>query len=300
MKIDQLLYFAETARQEHVGKAAKILSISPSAVSHSIAALEDELGIELFEKHGKNIRLTSRGRILLNRVDGLMNQLKTIRDEVSAKKITLKGFYRIGATHVVCDQFVAPAFSELQNKNPELKGEVVTLRSAQVLASLLSGDIDVGFCLSPQQHPQLEMTTIYSGQLELVVRKSHPLLKDRKSDWIKKISDYPATLPKALQGIEICDQHPALMKNKIDAQPTLTYDSYGTALGKIKHSDAWSLVPDFFTKIHKNSVVALNAVANWDAPYTLRVVTLKNRNHSELRQPLAELVQIEVRRALKI
>jgi LysR family transcriptional activator of glutamate synthase operon len=58
MKIDQLIYFAETAKEEHIGRAAKILGISPSAISHSIASLEGELQLKLFQKKGKNIFLT--------------------------------------------------------------------------------------------------------------------------------------------------------------------------------------------------------------------------------------------------
>ena len=50
MKLDQLTYFLEAARHEHIGKAAKAVAISPSAISHSISALEKELGRPLFKK----------------------------------------------------------------------------------------------------------------------------------------------------------------------------------------------------------------------------------------------------------
>ena len=48
MNFDQLRYFVETARFEHIGKAAKSVAISPSAISHAIANLEDELGLDPF------------------------------------------------------------------------------------------------------------------------------------------------------------------------------------------------------------------------------------------------------------
>ena len=74
MKLDQLTYFLEAARQEHIGKAARILAISPSAISHSIAALEEELGAPLFERKGKYIFLTNRGRRLMERAAELLSR----------------------------------------------------------------------------------------------------------------------------------------------------------------------------------------------------------------------------------
>ncbi len=56
MTLDQLQYFVEAARRQHIGQAARFLNISPSAISHSIAALEEEFGQSLFEKQGRQIR----------------------------------------------------------------------------------------------------------------------------------------------------------------------------------------------------------------------------------------------------
>ena len=61
MTLDQLRYFLAAARFEHIGKAAQSVSISPSAISTAIAALEDELGCELFRREGKSIVLNVSG-----------------------------------------------------------------------------------------------------------------------------------------------------------------------------------------------------------------------------------------------
>ena len=65
MELRQLRYFVEVAEREHVSEAAVHLHIAQSAVSRQISKLEDELGVLLFEKTGRNIQLTPIGKIFL-------------------------------------------------------------------------------------------------------------------------------------------------------------------------------------------------------------------------------------------
>ncbi len=62
MKFDQLSYFVEAAKQQHLGRAARVLGVSPSTLSHSISSLEEELGRDLFQKKGKTLALTLHGK----------------------------------------------------------------------------------------------------------------------------------------------------------------------------------------------------------------------------------------------
>ncbi|MBQ4163525.1 MAG: LysR family transcriptional regulator, partial [Turicibacter sp.] len=62
MNLNHLHYFRVLANLEHYTKAAKQLSITQPSLSHAISLLEKDLGTQLFEKHGRNIRLTKNGR----------------------------------------------------------------------------------------------------------------------------------------------------------------------------------------------------------------------------------------------
>ena len=63
MNLKQLQYFSVLARYEHYTKAAAQLSITQPSLSHAIAELEKDLETNLFEKHGRNVRLTKYGRL---------------------------------------------------------------------------------------------------------------------------------------------------------------------------------------------------------------------------------------------
>ena len=76
MNYNQLVYFSTLAHIEHYTKAAEILGISQPSLSHAISNLENELGIYLFEKQGRNVRLTRYGKIYLSYVDSALDELE--------------------------------------------------------------------------------------------------------------------------------------------------------------------------------------------------------------------------------
>ena len=69
MNLNQLTYFAVTARHQHFTRAAEELFISQPSLSYAISSLEEELGIRLFEKKGRNVVLTKYGRLFLGHVE---------------------------------------------------------------------------------------------------------------------------------------------------------------------------------------------------------------------------------------
>jgi DNA-binding transcriptional LysR family regulator len=75
MELTQLKYFFITAGYEHITRAAEELHIAQPALTQSIHRLEEELGIKLFERHGRNIKLSPSGRILQKRLSVIFSEL---------------------------------------------------------------------------------------------------------------------------------------------------------------------------------------------------------------------------------
>lgn len=277
MKLDQLTYFLETAKQEHIGKASKILAISPSAISHSISSLEEELGLKLFSKKGKFITLTPHGKLLMERAQELLNQVNAIKDELSSDELDLQGNVKLAATHVLCSQLLAPTWSKFQQQNPHLTSEMFTVRSAQVVQGVLDGPYDFGLCFSPVEHPQLESEILYQGQLKIVVKKSHPILQ-LPSEWqIKKLSSYKAVLPKAFNSIEVCIENPMLKTFHIHVDLECSFDSYEIGEIKVAESESWGLFPDYILKKGQGLLSSIDHPVNWDAPYTITAIWRRDR-----------------------
>src|SRR5947209_8096453 len=107
MKLEQLNYFSTVAKTQHIGRAAKMVNISPSAISHSIRALEEELGHKLFQKAGKNIFLTDMGKRFAKKAQYLLDEAEKVKLEFLSPDSPLEGVFRVGASHGLSEHIVA-------------------------------------------------------------------------------------------------------------------------------------------------------------------------------------------------
>lgn len=291
MKFDQLTYFIETARLEHIGKAAKTLNISPSAISHSIAQLEEELGRELFSKKGKRIALTLHGRLLMERSKKLLEEFEKVREELKAENVPLKGNHKLAASHDLCVRFLSKSWIRLHKENPGMTGELFTVRSAQVIAGVLSGEYDFGLCFNPVEHPDLKSAILRTGKILVAVRKDHPVLKLKESEKFKALSQFPAALPKSFQGIDVCERHPMFEKYEIKVRPQFLFDSYGIGLSLVAESDCWSFIPEWLIEEKGDEVEALKPPSGWAAPYHIAAVWAKDHTSMTAIQKLVAILK---------
>lgn len=112
MELTQLYYFYITAKYENVSLASKEVNIAQPALTKAIHHLEDELEISLFKREGRNIKLTKWGYWLKNNIDGPLNKLYGIKNEI--KKIKLDNHIRICAR--VASNFVTSAMLSFKKK----------------------------------------------------------------------------------------------------------------------------------------------------------------------------------------
>lgn len=295
MKLDQLQYFVETARRQHIGQAATYLNISPSAISHSIAALEEEFGKVLFEKQGRQIKLTHNGKLLLDRAEFILSEVVRIQEDLSTGQTIQRGHYRIAATHLIASEFLTPAWFEIQSKHSSLTGTLHSMKSGEVISKVVSGEIDLGFCFSPHSGTNHEQELIHTGQLVLSFGKKHPFLKDKK---IEELSRFPCTSALAAQGIDNCENHPIFRKLKITQKITNLFDSYDIAIEALKSNTTWTLLPDFLAYKHRNEIETY-IPKNWEAEYKLAAVWPKYRIRTSALDQTTQLVSENIKRAAK-
>ena len=82
MELLQLTYFLSVAKHEHITIAAKQLNVSQPSISQSITRLENELGVSLFDRKGRNIYLNECGKVFMSRVESALKTLKDAKDEI--------------------------------------------------------------------------------------------------------------------------------------------------------------------------------------------------------------------------
>jgi DNA-binding transcriptional LysR family regulator len=215
-----------------------------------------------------------------------LQDVDAVKDEVASDKVELQGHYRIAGTHLLCSRFLTPAWTELQNKNPRLTAEIYSLRSAEVVAAVARAEYDLGLCLNPQPHPNVEASPVYLGQMVVAVSKRHPLLKLDMTRRIGAISGYPACLPKAFSGVDNCETHPVFKKFGIAPDIRCAFDSYEVAIENLSASNAWALMPCWVVRSNRDRLASIFP-PGWDAPVRAWALWPKNRH---LTKPLSRLI----------
>lgn len=198
-----------------------------------------------------------------------------------------KGFvgeFKIGGSHFLASHHLIEAWSLFQRDNPALVGEVCPGRTADIVRAVLSGTLDLGLCFSPLKHPDLEIQALQEGQMLLVVRKDHQVLKDMRHSkrTLARLSDFPAVIHKAAPGVDICEDHPELVRHGIKCQIANYFESDDLAVKTISSSDSWSLLPDIVVRQHRKVLAELPLPRGWNAPYTVSAIVRKSRKDSPI------------------
>jgi DNA-binding transcriptional LysR family regulator len=191
MNLYHLRYFVTLAHWEHYTKAAAELSITQPSLSHAISSLEQELGVNLFEKEGRNIVLTKYGRLFLADVEKSMEILeagiKTLKSAGIGEGTIDLGFLRTLGTDVV-PGFISGYQKEYADRNVNFN--LNTGVTEDLLSGLKSKKYDLVLCSKLPKEPSIEFIPVAQEKLVLIVPENHPLAI-RNSITLTETLQYP-------------------------------------------------------------------------------------------------------------
>lgn len=114
MELRQLRYFMEVAEREHVSEAADHLHVAQSAISRQIANLEEELNVTLFEREGRNIKLTPIGKEFLIHVKTAMKAIDYAKEQIDEYLDPHRGTVRSAFLQALPASFCRLSFQHLK------------------------------------------------------------------------------------------------------------------------------------------------------------------------------------------
>ena len=167
--------FLAVAKHSSFTLAAKELSVTQSAMSHTIRALESELGCQLLLRQGRRVSLTHQGKELQKYGDALGNLMGQMRSSLSGLDQNPRGVLRIGCT-TSASQFILPkALREFRESFPLYDIRVIPGETPETLNRLLEGEVDVSISLKPGDSFQIDSQSIFEDELLWLVSPLHPL-----------------------------------------------------------------------------------------------------------------------------
>ena len=177
MNLNHLQYFRVLAQTEPYTQAANPLDITQPSLSHAIAQLEKELGCYLFEKQGRNIKLTKYGRIFYEYIEKGLQEIdlgeRRLRDLTSQENgwIDLAFIYTLGSHYVphLLQSFLA------QSQNRNVKFSLKQGNTTEILQGLKEEKYDIAFCSYVEHQPDINFLPIAQEEVVAIVSHSHPL-----------------------------------------------------------------------------------------------------------------------------
>ncbi|AKP78590.1 LysR family transcriptional regulator [Priestia aryabhattai] len=198
MEWHQLKYFQTLARIQHYSKAAEQAAISQPALSRSIAKLEAELEVPLFERIGRNIKLTKYGEIFLHRVENALKEIEIGKQEL--QDFTDPEYGHLSIAFVQSD-FVVGLIHSFQTEYPHIDYRLTQTGSNGIIRMLQSGEADIGFVsLIPIEDKLINVEPVYKEELFIVVSRNHALAKYDQLD-LKSLKDEHFVTYKAGYGL---------------------------------------------------------------------------------------------------
>lgn len=179
MQISQLKYAVRVAKLLSFSKAADQLSVTQPALSHQIQKLEDEIGVPLFERNTRSVKLTYAGEVFVSNATKILADVETLRKSMREIRLARTGHIRIGTTSVPIVGGLYELVAAFQSENPGIVVQIVETAGSLALADMLSnGDVDAAFLvasLDDMLDERVRYFPLIRGRVAVVTSERHPL-----------------------------------------------------------------------------------------------------------------------------
>ncbi|NHN31249.1 LysR family transcriptional regulator [Paenibacillus agricola] len=176
MELRQLHYFVKVARKQHVTNAAEELHVAQSAISRQIHQLEDELGVPLFVRKGRNLQLTSVGKLFLERIEVVLADLERAVNEVHEFMDPEAGEIRIGFPHSLGIYLLPTVVANFRQTHPNVKFRLRQGTYNSLIRDVIKGDIDLSFISPfPEKHLNVSGKLLLQEELFAILPQVHAL-----------------------------------------------------------------------------------------------------------------------------
>jgi len=195
MELRLVRAFVEVARQGSATRAAEVLGRSQPSISMALKALQDDLGVRLFERVGRRNGLTREGRALLERAGPLLEQWEALPGQIQqAAQAARTGLVRVGAGEGAVLYLLPAAIRAFKRRRPKVEVIVRNQATEDTLAMLKAGELDFGLRSLASTPSGISLRPFRAFERTLVAPKNHPILRSRKLG-LDSLARHPFVMP---------------------------------------------------------------------------------------------------------
>ncbi len=178
METRVLKYFLAVAREKNISRAAKSLHLSQPTLSKQLKELENELGVTLFERGNREIRLTEEGMFLFSKGSEIVSLVEKTTSNLKKEEV-ITGEVYIGGGETRAMSLIAEAAKKMMEEYPEIKIHLYSGNADDVMGKLDNGLLDFGVVIDPTNKQKYEYVRLpYQNRWGILVRRDHFLAQN--------------------------------------------------------------------------------------------------------------------------
>lgn len=243
MNFQQIQYFLALADELHFWRTSEKMFVTQSALSRHIRAIENELGIQLFERNNRRVKLTKAGEFLRDEFGRLFREFENVKRHARLIAAGEIGTIRIGHPASITHSVLPELLKRLRENHPNLIAELIELTGTEFDAALLNYHIDIGFNRELPKAAGLASQKISTENFALVLPADHRLAKKSAVD-LSEVKNEWFVLPRLSGKSEHVGQMRAIF-DRAGFAPRVQYESDmgATLLGLVAGGLGISLLP---------------------------------------------------------
>ncbi|MBS0663405.1 MAG: LysR family transcriptional regulator [Verrucomicrobia bacterium] len=247
MELRHLRYFVTVAEDLNYRRAASRLHVSQPALSKQIKDLEAELGVRLLDRNTVSVRLTDAGRVLVAEAKGILARVGDTLGLVRGAVHGRSGQLTVGNIAAISASFMPATLTAFRQRYPDVEVTLREYSSAEQVAALVAGDIQIGFTLNKHQAmpASLERFLVLTSPLRAVVGLGHRLARSPRVG----LADVARERLLALANPRAGNRHRELIQEVLAARrlggeaPKLV-DGFDSLLASVASSQGVTLLPE--------------------------------------------------------
>ncbi|MGE0310283.1 MAG: LysR family transcriptional regulator [Lautropia sp.] len=231
-----LRYFDEVARAGSIRQAAERLHVAPSAVNRRIQDLEAELGVPLFERLPRGMRLTAAGELFVHHVRSRAADLDKVRSEIEDLRGLRRGVVRLVASQALAPSFMPQAVAAFRRRNPLVQFEIGIGDHVHALDALRVFATDLALVFNLGHEADVQRIARVPQRVMAMMHRSHPLARRGGEGLrLRDCVEFPVALPARAAGSrQLLDAF--LARSSIELKPAIESNSFEFLRGCLYHA----------------------------------------------------------------
>lgn len=198
MEIRILRYFLTVVREESITKASEVLHITQPTLSRQLAQMEKDLGVKLFDRGTRKIKLTNEGILLRRRAEEILQLVDKTEKELVEQEEQVEGKISMGCGEIAAVQLLSQIIKSFRQKYPLVTFDIFTATADLVKEQMDKGLLDIGLFLEPIDMEKYEFTRLDIGEKWVVLMRSDDPLAARETITAQNLSELPLILPRRM------------------------------------------------------------------------------------------------------